>query len=215
MTVTHITPLPRPPVQTPVTCVTQHPVLGRQWGWCLCVWVNDASMRSGWHDRCEAHWAIMSCVQTDNFLADVCESFTNESQINTLTTMRHLRKQNVERNSTFSIRRLHRLVSLSSWYQYECCNTAVTRGFHHQTWHSESETGPNTSLNTALDYRIQQYSSSSEKNPTSEICETSVHRKTFYKVLLCWVATWNYQEILFPREHSLKTLLQISVKLLS
>lgn len=39
-----------------------------------------------------------------------------------------------------------------------------------------------TSLNTALDYKIQQHSSSFEKNPKGEMCETSVLGKAFYKL---------------------------------
>ena len=56
-----------------VTCLTLDPILGGHWGgWlhvcvcvCVCVWgvYDGVSVRSGWHDRCETGWVIMSCVQ--------------------------------------------------------------------------------------------------------------------------------------------------------
>lgn len=148
--------------KTPVTCVTQHPALGCRWGGCLCVWVHDgASTRSWWHDRCEAHWAIMSCVQTDNFLADVCESFTNESQINTLIIMRHLgaRKQNVEGDSTFLICD----ASVPGHTDWLHCHHGINMNIATQLSPGGSITRrdtqsmklAHTSLNAALNYTIQ------------------------------------------------------------
>lgn len=126
----------------------------------------------------------MSCVQTDNFLADVSESFTNESQINLLIIMRHLRarKQNVEGNSAFLICD----ASVPGYTDWLHCRhgintniaTQLSPGGYITRRDTQSMKLAHTSLNT-LNYTIQQYSSSFEKIPRVRCVKHQCTRKHF------------------------------------